>query len=307
VNVRQDIIATLAYFDLFDYPLTQGEIIQFTRNGHMAQEIKPMLRLLLTEKLVYHYNGLFLLRNEPQLVARRRTGNQRARMMLGKAARVARLLAVFPFVRGVAVSGSLSKNYADEGSDIDLFIITAPNRLWLARTLLHCLKKLSYLVGREQYFCMNYFVDEAELEIREKNIYTATEVATLLPLQGIEAFQSFFRDNHWSRQFLPNAQMRISYVQDLPQSRLKGLLEWCLNRVGGNRADNLLMRITARRWNRKTQEGRRNNRGIVMSMEAGKHFAKPDPRRFQAKLLARYQERVGLLLPPVLQSISPAR
>jgi predicted nucleotidyltransferase len=306
VNIRQDIIATLAYFDLFDYPLTQAEVIQFTRGGYPAKEIKPAIRTLLAEKHLYHFNGFFLLRNEPELVTRRREGNQRARLLLKKAERVARLLAAFPFVRGVAVSGSLSKNYADEGSDIDLFIITAANRLWLARTLLHGLKKLAFLVGREQYFCMNYFIDEAGLEIREKNIYTATEVATLLPLQGIAAFNAFFRSNDWSRLFLPSAQLRVSYVQDIPRNFFRRSLEWCLDRFAGNMADNLLMRITSRRWNRKTLEGRRNNRGIVLSMEAGKHFAKPDPQRFQTKLLARYEERVAQLEPTALQSYLPA-
>jgi hypothetical protein len=34
---------------------------------------------------------------------------------------------------------------------------------------------------------MNYFVDEADLDIKEKNIYTATELFTLIPLAGMEA------------------------------------------------------------------------------------------------------------------------
>ncbi|RYY83118.1 MAG: nucleotidyltransferase domain-containing protein [Chitinophagaceae bacterium] len=307
MNLRQDIIAALAYFDLFDYPLTQTEIVQFVPAAHAASAVAMELRTLLSEKLVYHYDGLFLLRNEPALVSRRRSGNQRARLLLQKADKVARLLAAFPFVRGVAVSGSLSKNYADESSDIDLFIITAPNRLWIARTILHGLKKLSFLVGREQYFCMNYFIDEAGLEIREKNIYTATEVATLLPLQGIAAFDAFFRANNWSHEFLPNHLLRVSYVQDRKLGWMKRSLEWCLTHGAGNFFDSLLMRITARRWKRKTDAGRRNNRGIVLSMEAGKHFAKPDPRRFQAQLLARYDNHICQLQPPLLKTYSPAR
>ncbi|RYY39144.1 MAG: hypothetical protein EOO08_11480 [Chitinophagaceae bacterium] len=307
MNLRQDIIAALAYFDLFEYPLTQTEIVQFVPAAHAASAVTLELRALLAEKVVFHYDSLFLLRNEPALVARRRAGNQRARPLLQKAARVARLLAAFPFVRGVAVSGSLSKNYADDGSDIDLFIITAPNRLWIARSLLHALKKLSFIVGREEYFCMNYFVDEAGLEIREKNIYTATEIATLLPLQGIDAFHSFFQANDWCRSFLPNHLLRVSYVQDRKSGWMKRTLEWCLGLAAGDTVDSALMRLTARRWKRKTESGRRNNRGIVMSMEAGKHFAKPDPRRFQATLLARFDNRICQLQPPLLKTYSPAR
>ena len=307
MNIRQDIIAALAYFDLFDYPLTQAEIRQFAPGQHTARAVANELRVLLTEKLVYHNDGLFLLRDEPALVQRRRKGNRQARALLQKATRVARLIAAFPFVRGVAVSGSLSKNYADEDSDIDLFIITAANRLWLARTLLHGLKKLSFLVGREQYFCMNYFIDEAGLEIREKNIYTATEIATLLPLQGSAAFDAFFRANNWSLGFLPNHRLRVSYVQDRKASWWTHLLERSFHHAGGNALDSMLQRITAGRWKKKTEAGRRNNHGIVLSMEAGKHFAKPDPRLFQAQLLARYDNRICELQPPLLKTYSPAR
>lgn len=307
MNIRQDIIAALAYFDLFDYPLTQGELHRFAQGAHPARQIALELRNLLAEKRVYHYDGFFLLRDEPALVPRRRKGNEAARPLLQKAGGVARLLAAFPFVRGVAVSGSLSKNFADEHSDIDLFIITAPNRLWIARTLLHGLKKLSFLVRREQYFCMNYFVDEAELTIREKNIYTATEVATLLPLQGSAAFAAFFRANEWSLRYLPNHRLRISYVEDRKQPWWKQALEWCFDHAAGQVLDTALQHLTARRWKKKTEAGRRNNRGILLSMEAGRHFAKPDPRRFQAQLLARYDSRVCELQPPLLKTYSPAR
>jgi hypothetical protein len=90
----------------------------------------------------------------------------------------------FPFVRGIGISGSLSKNYADEDADIDFFIITSRNHLWIARTFLHGLKKLSFLVGKQDWYCMNYFIDEEALVIAEKNIFTATEVVTLKPVCG---------------------------------------------------------------------------------------------------------------------------
>jgi hypothetical protein len=57
---------------------------------------------------------------------------------------------------------------------------------------------------------MNYFVDEAQLTIEEKNIYTATEVATLLPLTGAKTFNQFYTANRWVKEFLPNYLMKIS-------------------------------------------------------------------------------------------------
>ncbi|WP_345257055.1 hypothetical protein [Flaviaesturariibacter amylovorans] len=305
MSPHTDILATLTYFDLFHYPLTAVELRLFSHHTHTPAAIGAALRELLAAKQVYCFDELYTLHNDPSLAPRRRAGNAKARALLHTAGKVARLVSCFPFVRGVAVSGSLSKNWADERSDIDLFIITAPNRLWLARTLLHGLKKLSYLAGRQHHFCMNYFVDECALEIREKNLYTATEIVTLLPLRGIGAFDAFFRQNAWTRNYLPNFSMRVSYLEETRRHPLRRAVECSLNNAAGNALDSLLWRITARRWSRKTERGRRNSRGIVMSMAAGKHFAKPDPAQFQNKLMARYEAGVFGIYTAQPQSLRP--
>jgi predicted nucleotidyltransferase len=216
--------------------------------------------------------------------------------LMKTAKKVSQVLARFPFVRGVGISGSLSKNFANESSDIDLFIITASNRLWLARTIMHAFKKLSYLVKCQHYFCMNYFVDEDGLEIEEKNIYTAVEIVTLIPLQGEAVFHNFRAANSWSKSFLPNHFLRVSVAENprffLPQF----ILEKMFNNRFGNRLDSFLKNITAARWKKKTVDNKRNMKGIVMSMIAKKHLAKPDPVFFQRKLLDSYNEKLALVI-----------
>ena len=303
--IKHDILAALAYFDLFQYPLTQTELLTFLPRYYSPGTLAPALQALVDEGWVYRLDEYYSLQNEYSLVPRRRKGNAKARELLTTAARVARLLALFPFVRGVAVSGSLSKNYADSHSDIDLFIVTKRNRLWLARTLMHAFKKLTYLAGKQHLFCMNYYVDEAALQIREKNVYTATEIATLLPLRGIEAFKAFYAHNTWSRNLLPNHSMRIAHIKELPSSPLKRTVEILLDHFVGNWLDTLLMKITARRWKKKQQEARLNDRGLVLSLDADKHHAKPDPCIFQQKLLSIYDARVQHLITRYESKLKP--
>jgi predicted nucleotidyltransferase len=296
-------LSTLTYFDLFNYPLTQTEILLFSANFHTKKETENALCKLAEQKLVYNFDEFYTLQNDYTIVSRRRKGNLKAKSLLQTAEKVARVLSWFPFVRGVAISGSLSKNYADESSDIDLFIITQKNRLWLARSFMHILKKLSYLVNKQELFCMNYFIDEASLEIEEKNLYTATEIATLLPLRGIKAFNAFYQSNPWGRNFLPNHSMRISYVKDIEKSLLKKGLELIFNNGAGNLLDSLLMKLTSYRWKQKTINGKLNSRGIVMSMKADKHFAKPDPESFQQKFMMKYEKRVFQVLNQQVKSL----
>jgi hypothetical protein len=292
LNLQKDILATLAYFDLFDYPLTHTEIFQFLQKQSISEEVNYELLQLVYNNQVFKADEFYSLQNDYSLIKRRRSGNAKARDLLGTAQKVAGLISTFPFVRGVAVSGSLSKNFADENSDIDFFIIMAPNRLWLGRTLLHIFKKLTFLVKRQDWFCMNYFIDEAELQIKEKNIYTATEVATLMPLRGIDSFQRFYTANKWYRYFLPNHSMRVAYMEDVKKPFLKKLVEFVFNNPFGNLLDYLLMKLTAYRWRRKTQRKKMNKRGVVMGMDGSKHYAKPNPENFQKRLVELYNKRV---------------
>ena len=289
---KRDILAALAYFDMFDYPLTQSELYSFLRNSCTHAEFSHCLHLLTSENHIIRFDEFYTLQDNYGLITRRRNGNLKAKQMLKTASRVANLLSHFPFVRGIAVSGSLSKQFADENSDIDFFIITAANKLWIARTLMHCFKKITFLFNRQNWFCMNYYVDEEGLEIREKNIYTAIEVATLLPLRGISAFEKFYSHNGWCKTHLPNHGLKVSYLREIDRPFLKRAAEALFNNSIGRILERTFMQITSQRWSLKTKNKRLNKRGCVLGMDANQHFAKPHPESFQNKLIARYEKKL---------------
>jgi len=295
-DIKKNILATLAYFDLFNYPLTMEEIFLFMPVKYDQEKFGYALRYLLIERFVHKFDKFYTLKNDYFLIERREKGNIKAAELIAIAKKVSNLLIRFPYVKGIAISGSLSKNFADESSDIDLFIITAKNRLWVARTIMHFFKKLTFLVNKQHYFCMNYYIDEQELQIREKNIYTAIEIATLMPLHGDTVFEQFYAANAWSREYLPNKCMRLTTAKSVKASYLKNFIEWIFGNRLGNKLDDLLMKITAKRWVKKMQMKKLNTRGIVMAMDTGKHYAKPDPKNFQIKLIEKYTSKVTSLL-----------
>lgn len=295
-EAKENILATLAYFDIFKYPLTSGEIYLFLKNKYHQADFELALRYLVAHQSVFQFGNLYSLKNDYSLVVRRYNGNEKAAELIKVAHKIGDWLIRFPYVRGIAISGSLSKNYADENSDIDLFIITAKNRLWIARTLMHAFKKLTFLVNKQDYFCMNYYIDEEQLEIKEKTIYTAVEVVTLIPLQGDMVIEQFYAANSWTREYLPNKIMRISSAKPLRPSIFKTVFEKLFNNPLGDILDTLLMRITSGRWRKKTEQKKVNSKGAVMAMDTGKHYAKPDPGNFQATLLAQYQSRISKIM-----------
>jgi hypothetical protein len=288
-NIRKDILATLAYFNMFDYPLKKNEIFLFLGHNNNYPAFELALTNLLKDSVVYKMADFYSLQNDFKLAIRRFRGNEKAISMLKKAEKAAAIISAFPYVKGVAVSGSLSKYFADEKSDIDFFIITRTNRLWIARTFLHIFKKLTFLVRKQGHFCMNYFIDEIDLSIAEKNIYTAMEVATVLPLRDNNTFDRFFKENSWVNIFVPNKSLHTPPVKKTGESWIKSLIEKLLNNRFGDSMDHFLMKQTAKNWKAKTRLNKTDSKGMLMSMHVDRHFSKPNPEVFQKKILQSYE------------------
>ena len=295
-NTRKNILKTLAYFDLFHYPVTRYELLIFSSEKTSLSLIDEELSSLLFEKIIFQLDEFYSLQNKPAFAERRRRGNLRAVEQLSIAKRVAKILNWFPFVRSIAVSGSLSKHFSEENSDIDFFIITSANRLWIARTSMHLLKKLSFIVGKQNWFCMNYYVDECAMNIPEKNIFTAMEIVTLIPMQGMDCFQKFRKANTWTSEYFP---LQTNYLKDTRENKkivFRIFLEKILRSRLGNKADQWLMHLTDKRWRKKTLGGKVNDHGGKIEMAVGKHFSKPNPQNFQAKVLKQYKNAVNDLV-----------
>ena len=294
-DIRKHILRSLAYFDLFQYPLTLSEIYLFLGVRCNQSDVHSHLNDMLNDHLIYQFDGFYSLRDEVKLIERRKKGNQKAEQMIVSARIVGRILARFPFVKGIAISGSLSKHFADDESDIDLFIITSSNRLWIARTLMHIMKKLSYLFRKQHWFCMNYYIDEEQLIIEEKNLYTATEIVTLIPLYHDGIFDKFYKDNVWANKYFPN---RIGNAETKLGGRffLKVLFEKLFDNEAGVLLDKRLEKITRKRWEKKTKLKCLNDKGSILAMNCSRHCAKPLSGIYNGRLVEACHSKVEGIL-----------
>jgi hypothetical protein len=295
LKLRQSILKVLAYFDLFNYPVSKNEIIFFLDEKNIpAQDITNALNELINRQCIFRYDGFYALKDNAELVQRRIEGNNNAQLLLPVGKKVSRFLFQFPFARGIGISGSLSKNFAAENDDIDYFIIAKANRLWIARTFMHLLKKLSFLNDKQHLYCMNYFIDETAMEIAEKNIFTAMELITLLPVCGNGTMDKFFKTNNWVNAYYPNYKSKTEGPKTFAHdSLMKRAIEYLLDNKLGDSIDNYLMRLTAKRWKKKEEQQKVNSKGNRMGLSTGKHFAKPNPVFFQEKIVSRYVDKLN--------------
>jgi hypothetical protein len=286
-NLRDGCLFTLKYFGLFSYPLTVGEIHRFNPFSGLESEVDKTLIELVSEGLIFYSNGFYLSKNDPAWITERVAGNKRAEKLMKKSGRYGSIIASFPFVRSITLSGSLSKFYASVDADIDYFIITEKNRLWIARTLLHLFKKLTFITGHQHYFCMNYFVDMEALEIQHKNEYSAIETVTLIPIYNDELVDRILQENHWTKSYLPNYpdELNKNFIITKDRQSVKKLFEFVINIFAPNRLNKILMKLTDRKWRRKWKRKGFDMDQYEKAFLTTVHISKNHPMDYENKVL----------------------
>ena len=292
--LRHSILRTLAYYDIFSYPLTADEIyINLGDNHTSPEEIKKELESLSSDHIVYRKGDFFQLSNDDKYIYRRKSGNELAEKRLKTARRVSGFISRFPFIRGILLSGSISKGFMEEDSDIDYFVITYPNRVWFSRLMLMVFKKI-FLFNSKKIFCINYFIDSENLEILEKNIFTATEIVTLLPTFGVNVYEEFYIKNLWVRKFYPNFPMRdTNNVLDRKNGIIKSLLEKFLENKLGDKFDDFAMALFDRFNKIKYKDYDREE--FKLAFKSSKKESKHHPKFFQRKVLQEFEGKIQSL------------
>lgn len=286
--VEAGILSTLKYFGLFRFPLRPEEIHRFHPAVCSISDIESSLEAMTAAGSVCRSaEGFYSLDKNPGWSAERKAGTQKALRLLSRSGKFTRIISGFPFVRAVAISGSLSKYYAGQDADIDYFIITGANRLWIARSLLHLFKKLTFLTGHQHFFCMNYFIDVEALETTDTNLYTAIELVTLIPVYNHELIARLKEVNGWTTTYLPNVtrEQDLSCLQPAGRMPIKKLAEWLLDHLWPNTLNRFLMQLTDRKWRRKW-----SRKGFPMgdyeeAFYTSLHVSKNHPANFRKRVL----------------------
>ena len=290
-ELRTSLIRALLYFDIFNHPLSKKEICHLIPIHSISEsELTDVLTDLTAQNLIYFHNGFYSLSSSVESVKRRLIGEQCANTMIKRMQKFSSLISSFPFVKAVTISGSLSKNYMDENSDIDYFIITERNRLWLARTLLILYKKL-FLFNSKKNFCVNYFVSEDQMSIPDRNIFTATEVSYLIPVYNYSEYLNFMKVNDWNKGFFPNFPLRSeSLVVKETYPKVKSVLEKIFSNSFGEKLDTYFFRLTLKRWKKKFKTFDEST--FDLRMRSKKNVSKHHPNGFQEKVLGQLQMKI---------------
>jgi hypothetical protein len=293
-ETEKNILSCLAYFSVFRYPLTEEEIKEYIHfNGCSSADINSAIKNLKVQGIVRFDEEYYSLSIDENHSARRKKGNMLAKLSWQNAKKYSSIISGFPFVKAVFISGSLSKNFMDENSDVDYFIVTSPGRLWLCRTLLALYKKI-FLLNSRKYFCINYFVDTGHLAIPDRNLFTATELLTLVPMMNGKCYSEMLKQNAWTKHFLPGKSTFCSNADEHSKSSaIKSIVEKLFSGVPGNLLDIFCLWFTLKFW--KIKFRKKGAEWFHHELRSTKYVSKHHPNSFEKKVKEKYVEKLQLL------------
>jgi hypothetical protein len=265
INYKQAVLSTLAFFDLFDYPLTQQETLDYL---FQIQPDEHHVALTLKESQRIQKRGhLYQLSDKPDQSALRHERTIISEQLWKKIAKYRWVFGLIPYVEFVGVCNNLAYNNASKSSDIDLFIVTKPGRMFISRLLL---TGLTQFLGIRRHgskvaerFCLSFFVtsDRLNLEDIQKaplDIYLAYWLKTLQPIYGdLEIYKNLIKTNSWTQNiFAQPLTPQLSKHGNAPKwaEKMKSRLEKQFNKPWGQKFEAKLTQWQLKRARLKRQK-----------------------------------------------------
>ncbi|MFQ5614459.1 MAG: hypothetical protein ACE5H9_20245, partial [Anaerolineae bacterium] len=281
----------ILYADIFDFPLTFEEIYRFLEFKTSPQEVKWLLGQAIVDRKIILVDGYYSLSGKPHLAAKRKERFAFSQTLWPEAIRYGRWIASMPFVRLVAITGSLAvENPRNNVDDIDYFVVTDANRLWLCRAMIILLVRFAR--RRNVHLCPNYLLTERLLFFKENNLYTAREMLQMVPLYGKDLYLKMRLLNTWVTNYLPQGTgLNLDKVNDnlsVLQSVAKKVGEFILGGIIGDLLEKVLRKYQITKHTRIAEQVGAVDKVVFTADECKGHFDNHGHKTLQA-----YRHRVN--------------
>jgi len=240
--LKEAIVKTVAYFDMFDFPLTGYEIWQYLS---VKCELKEIMAVL---KEVYQFNplnpplpsdadalagrqggqiesknGFYYLSGREDIIRERMKRYNYSDKKLKLAIRLSIIFKLIPWIKLIAVGNVIGEHNLRHEGDIDLFVITAAKRIWLSRFFCNAITKILGLRPSpnkiRNKICLSFFISDDNLDLnylrlssggeqKKDDSYFTYWLVGLMPIYNPDqTYQKFISANPWLVEQLPNWQV----------------------------------------------------------------------------------------------------
>jgi hypothetical protein len=221
-NLKKAVLEVIVFFDMFDFPLTAFEIWKFLSIQCNLSDVQAVLFGNELSRIVEQKNGFYFLFGRAETVVTRMRRYNYANAKIEKVRRIARVYKFIPWVKMIAAVNMFGANNLKQESDIDLFIITAPNRIWLTRFCCAGFAAIFHLrptpERQRDKICLSFYISESQLNLQNlllaDDIHFAYWLASFTPIYSVGGiYEGFMAANNWLDQRLPNWQVSVEQRQ----------------------------------------------------------------------------------------------
>ncbi len=216
-KLKKSILQTLAYFDIFDHPLTREELFWYLYTDYpdLKSDYTDFVKQLENDlpSGVGSSQGFYFLSDRENIVQIRQSRVKLVEDKMKIAVRGIKKIARVPFIRGVFVCNTLGYGVVDEDSDIDVFIVVKQGRLFIARALatmyLGLVRMRRTKKKIKNKICLSFYVADNNLNLEKtaitNDIYLVYWLNNLIPVYDPNNLhQEIIKENNWAKKYLVN-------------------------------------------------------------------------------------------------------
>jgi len=243
-SIKKSALFTIKFFGLLNYPLTTREVHKYLFNQEsLLKETDWALKELIQQNQLDKEGDYWVLPNQQKLAKQRKLKQKISNRLRKRLKFVGWIFKITPYIRTVAICNNLAFNNAGPDSDIDLFIITRSEGVWISRFISTVLiqllglrvKNLDYDPGK---ICLSFYLADNALRLKriaqDPDPYLLFWIATLDPIYNQGIFSRFLLANQWALKHFPNLRMAFNTNQRKPLSLLAFLQEKIINALPFN-------------------------------------------------------------------------
>lgn len=306
-NLEESILATLAYFDVFKYPLTLTELQRYLlKHKASLEEVSSQIEKLVSEKKVQTERGFYFLPQKNNLADLRLKNYSNYAIKYWKTFKRAFFFLKFiPFLRFVGVCNNLAINNVNQKSDIDIFLVADKNYIWLVRAFVVIILSITKLRHYGHHvagkICLSFYVTEDNLNLesiakKPYDIYLNYWVTQLVPVLDQNIYHKFQEENLWVQEMIPSFPGSFDRSKDIPESSqlvggIKRLKEFFLSFGLGWLLNKLLKFVQLRRLKKSEAitEKHYQERDVVINDKTLRFYLNDERKHFRSEFEKRLQ------------------
>ncbi len=262
-DTDNNLLRLFSFFDIFNYPLTFWEIKRYLFSLSSKNNISLLNKLedLKNKKIIEEKNGFYFLKNREELINIRLNRYNFSQKKIKKARKFVKIFSLFPYVKMIALVNSIGSFNLKEEGDIDFFIISKKNRVWLTR--LYCTGIAKILNSRpkknnkKDKICLSFYLGDNNLNL---NILKNQNGDPYFDIWQKDMLVLFQKDN---------IEKRFSKVNNIPEGSLYDNLE---DRSLINYLDVLSQKIQLLIMPQKLKQAAKIKEGVVIERNILKFY-----------------------------------